>query len=129
MRCDEDLLAVRVILQILNHISLRPTYTFRSFSYLSVSLALHVSKPRYHSLCLPLSLSVFLSLRLHVSVSLRFLPLCTSLTLLSFLTYQAPDILNRINMCSVDYVARAIVQGTADASCIGKCFHVWQPQS
>jgi len=40
---------------------------------------------------------------------------------------KAPLIQNRINMCSVDFVAASIVQASLKPTATGKCYHIWQP--
>eukprot|EP00730_Choanoeca_flexa_P002676 TRINITY_DN11128_c0_g1_i1.p1 TRINITY_DN11128_c0_g1~~TRINITY_DN11128_c0_g1_i1.p1 ORF type:complete len:749 (+),score=225.20 TRINITY_DN11128_c0_g1_i1:35-2248(+) len=40
---------------------------------------------------------------------------------------KAPAIRNRINMCSVDFVAASIVRAAMQSNATGQCYHVWQP--
>lgn len=42
---------------------------------------------------------------------------------------MAPRMLNRVNMCPVDFVASAIVEISAKPAAFGKCFHFVNPST
>eukprot|EP00911_Craspedida_sp_UC1_P002465 UC1_evm2s1834 len=41
---------------------------------------------------------------------------------------MVPRMMNRLNMCSVDFVSQAIVHAATRPDSLGKAFHIWQPE-